>query len=175
MMAISSAACLVSLEHDDRHLVHAGALRRAPAPLAGDDLVGVGDAGDRAHEDRLQDAALFDRGGEILELGLVEILARLARIGPQELDRHETAGRAAGRSPRLRSPASPSSAANPRPSLGRASSAIRVRSCGRAAPFAPDHLARRAGYRPGCRSSGCRRAAPACRATAPRTRARCAG
>ena len=30
------------LDDDDRHLVQAGALRRAPAPLAGDDLEAVG-------------------------------------------------------------------------------------------------------------------------------------
>ena len=38
MIASSSASRVGHLEHDDRHLVQAGALRRAPAPLAGDDL-----------------------------------------------------------------------------------------------------------------------------------------
>ena len=130
---------LVSLDQDDRHIMHAGALRRAPAPLAGDDLVGVGDANDRAHEDRLQDAAFFDRGGKFLELGFVEILARIARIGPQELDRHETLasqpvdcrGFGAGIADQRRQ-----SAPKPRPCF----LCHCVPRCGAQLPFAPDHL-----------------------------------
>ena len=38
---------IADVDDDDRDLVQAGALRRAPAPLAGDDLVGVGDARNR--------------------------------------------------------------------------------------------------------------------------------
>src|SRR5947209_17100426 len=81
---------LVGFYEDDRHVMHAGALRRPPASLAGDDLVSVGDAGDRAYQDRLQDAALFNRGSEVVEFALVEILARIARVRPQKLDRDET-------------------------------------------------------------------------------------
>ncbi|KAK0330219.1 hypothetical protein LTR94_033717, partial [Friedmanniomyces endolithicus] len=60
---------------DDRHLVETRALRRAPAAFAGDDLVimAVG-----ADDDRLDHAALGDRGGEFLQRGFVEMAARLA-------------------------------------------------------------------------------------------------
>src|SRR5262249_4179801 len=74
------------------HLVQPGALRRAPAPLAGDDLVGVARAAHRAHHHRLDDAALPDRGGKLVELGLGIVPARIARIGPQLLDRRATLG-----------------------------------------------------------------------------------
>ena len=75
------------LDHDDRHVVHAGALRRAPAPFAGDDLELIGRALDRAHHDRLDDAALPDRGRKLVELGVGEIAPRVARIGLDEFDR----------------------------------------------------------------------------------------
>ena len=77
---------VADVEHDDRHFVQAGALRRAPAPFAGDDLEVVGAA--RAHHDRLDDAALADRMRELVQLGVGEQLARIARIGVDELDRH---------------------------------------------------------------------------------------
>jgi hypothetical protein len=85
------------LHHRDRHLVQAGALRRAPAPLAGDDLEIVGLAAHAAHHDRLDDAALADRIGELVELGLAEGAARIARIGFEIFDR-----RAARLAPLLR-------------------------------------------------------------------------
>jgi len=47
-----------------------GALRRSPAPLAGDDFEGV--AGGLPHHDRLDDAALLDRGGQLAEFGVSE-------------------------------------------------------------------------------------------------------
>ena len=74
-------------DDDDRDLVQAGALRGAPPPLAGDDLIGVRDARNGARQNGLNDAALLDRGGEFVEFGLVEIPSRIARIGPQEFDR----------------------------------------------------------------------------------------
>ena len=79
---------VVDLEQHDRHVVQAGALRRAPAPLAGDDLVLIDRAAHGAHQDRLDDAALADRGRELVELGLGEMAARIARIGLEEFDRH---------------------------------------------------------------------------------------
>ena len=102
------------LDDRDRHLVQAGALRRAPAPLAGDDLVVVRRAG-CAHHDRLDDAALLDRLGELVEFGLGEIAARVARIGLEIFDRR--AARLARRLGRRRvsSPTSPISDARPRP------------------------------------------------------------
>ena len=72
-----------------RELVESGPLRRPPAPLAGDDLVGraVLAAVAGSHHQRLNDALLADRGGQALDLGLVEVLARLVGVGRQVLDR----------------------------------------------------------------------------------------
>jgi len=50
-----------------------------------------------AHDHRLNDAALADRGGETFELLLGEVAARVARIGLEIFDRH-----AAMRARRLR-------------------------------------------------------------------------
>src|SRR6185369_6522363 len=55
---------------------------------AGDDLVLIDGIAHRAHQDRLDDAALADRGGELVELGFREGAARIARIGFDEFDRH---------------------------------------------------------------------------------------
>jgi hypothetical protein len=65
-----------------------GALRRSPASLAGDDLVRILDAAQRAHDHGLDDAALFDRRGEFVELCIRIIASRIARIGPEIFDRH---------------------------------------------------------------------------------------
>src|SRR3954451_14469304 len=64
--------------------------RRAPAPLAGDDFIRRGLIGHRPHQDRLHDAALADRPGQGFDLICFEVLARIARIariGAQELNR----------------------------------------------------------------------------------------
>ena len=71
---------IVDLEHDDRHVMQTGALRGAPAPFAGDDLVVVRRAARGAHQDRLDDAALADRCRKLVEFGLGESAARIARI-----------------------------------------------------------------------------------------------
>src|SRR5579885_697790 len=73
---------------DDRDFVELCHLRRAPAPLAGDDLVGVRRLRMAPHEKRLQHALLADRLGERLQRLLVEALARLEAAGPHEIDRH---------------------------------------------------------------------------------------
>ena len=78
---------VAGLDDDDRDLVQPRPLRGPPAALAGDDLVSVRDAGNGANDDRLDDPALLDRGGEFVELRIVEPLSRIARIGAQELDR----------------------------------------------------------------------------------------
>ena len=67
--------------------MQAGHLRRAPAPLAGDDFIHRGLIGHRPHQDRLHDAALADRPGQGFDLICFEVLAWVARIGAQELDR----------------------------------------------------------------------------------------
>ena len=70
-----------------RQLVEARPLRRPPATFAGDDLVGRAAVVARPHHQRLDDALLADRGGQALDLGLVEVLARLIGMGRQVLDR----------------------------------------------------------------------------------------
>ena len=75
-----------SLDHDDRNLMEPGALGGAPASLASDNLEGVGDARDRANQHRLNDATLSDRGGEFVELVLIEAHAGIARVRSQEFD-----------------------------------------------------------------------------------------
>ncbi len=79
---------VVDVDRDDRHLVQACGLRRAPAPLAGDDLEAVVRALHRTHHDRLDHAVLPDRVGKLGELGFRKRAARVARIGFQEFDRH---------------------------------------------------------------------------------------
>ena len=64
MSATASSRVLGNVAHDDGHLEQAGALRRAPAALAGDDLVAVAD---RAHDDRLDDAVGANRSRELLD------------------------------------------------------------------------------------------------------------
>ena len=69
-----------------RQFVEASPLRRPPATFAGDDLVGRAAVVARPHHQRLDDALLADRGGQALDLGLVEVLARLIGMGSQVLD-----------------------------------------------------------------------------------------
>jgi hypothetical protein len=71
--------------HERGHGVEAGELRGAPTAFAGDQLVGA--AGERAHEDRLQDAALAQRAGQREQARLVEVLAGLMRARPDQVDR----------------------------------------------------------------------------------------
>ena len=117
------------LDHDDRHVVQAGALRRAPAPLAGDDLELVRRAAHGAHDDRLDDAALADRGGQLVEFGLGEGAARIARIGARDSRsaRGAACARLAARPAGDSSPTSPISAARPRPSRDRSSAIAATR------------------------------------------------
>ena len=71
------------LNDDDGNLVQPGALRRAPAPFASDDLEHVGRAAQRSHHDWLNDAAFAQRSGEFVELGCGECTPRITRIRPQ--------------------------------------------------------------------------------------------
>ncbi len=79
---------VADIDRHDRHFVQPGDLRRAPAPLACDDLIPILHAAHRPHHDRLDHAVLLDRVGELAELGVGKIAARIARIGLQEFDRH---------------------------------------------------------------------------------------
>ena len=78
---------IADFDDDDWNLMQAGALRGAPAPLAGDDLEGVFSVRRGPHDHRLNDAALFDRSGEFVEFVVAKTLARIIRIGAQEFDR----------------------------------------------------------------------------------------
>ena len=60
---------VAELADDRRDFVQPRPLRRAPAPLAGDDLEAVAV---RADDDRLDDAARLDRGGELVQRLFVE-------------------------------------------------------------------------------------------------------
>ncbi len=72
---------IVEGPHHHRHVVQLRLLRRAPAPLAGDDLVGVGIARHRPHQDGLQQTELADRIHQRVEV--LEGRARLIRAGAQ--------------------------------------------------------------------------------------------
>ncbi len=92
---------VVQLAHQHRHRVQPGALGRAPAPLARNDLILARSAGGGPHQDRLQHALLADRRGQLLQLGFAEAAARLVRIAAEKLDRH-LLGRPRGRDGRGR-------------------------------------------------------------------------
>src|SRR5207248_9182108 len=72
--------------NDRGHLVELRDPRRAQPPLAGDQLVGA--TRQRAHHQRLQDAARLDRLGQRQPRLAVELLARLVRVGTDQLDRY---------------------------------------------------------------------------------------
>ena len=74
---------VVDLAHDDGDLEQARALRRAPAALAGDDLEAALDAAD---EQRLNHAVRANRLRELFEPRFVDVRARLARIGHEQIE-----------------------------------------------------------------------------------------
>ncbi len=74
------------IAHDHRHFVESRLLGRAPAPLAGDDLVAMAV---RPDQDRLEHAARLDRGGELVERLLVEMAARLVEMRLDAGHRHQ--------------------------------------------------------------------------------------
>jgi hypothetical protein len=79
---------VVKLTDDDGDLVQPGALGGSPAALAGDNLVVAEMARVGPDHDRLDNAALANRGGELVQFGLGEIAAGLVWIGAQPLDWH---------------------------------------------------------------------------------------
>ena len=83
MSATSQQLIVGDVAHDDGDLEQAGALRGAPAALAGDDLEAVADAAD---EDRLNHAVRADRLRELFEPRFVDVRARLARIGHEQIE-----------------------------------------------------------------------------------------
>src|SRR4051794_31154190 len=68
--------------------MEADQLGRAPAPLAGNDLVSVRQAGNGPNDDRLHDPALADRCSQAAEVAFGKLLARISRIRAEKLDRH---------------------------------------------------------------------------------------
>ena len=83
---------VAELADDGGDFVQPRLLRRAPAPLAGDDLEAMAV---RTDDDRLDDASRLDRLGELGQRFLVEDAARLARMWLDARDRdhlHRAAG-----------------------------------------------------------------------------------
>ncbi|CAH1662878.1 hypothetical protein BOSEA31B_12454 [Hyphomicrobiales bacterium] len=79
---------IIGFDENDRDIVQLGALRRPPAPLAGDDLIGIDHARNRADDDRLQNAAFANRIRQLVEILLDEAASRIAGARAQELDRN---------------------------------------------------------------------------------------
>ena len=71
------------LPDHDRNFQETGLLRGAPTPLAGDDLKSFADVPD---DDRLNDAVRFDRSREIVEARVIDVAARLERVGRESID-----------------------------------------------------------------------------------------
>ena len=86
MIEISSAVSS-SMSSTSAGIVACRRSRRAPASLAGDQLVAV--VGQRPDEDGLQDAVLADGRGELVERLLVECQPRLLRVGLDAIDRDD--------------------------------------------------------------------------------------
>ena len=74
----------LALQH--RHLMELGDLGRAPAPLAGDDLMHAGPGWMNPDQERLQDAVAADRLCQGFELIGIEMPARLQRAGLELAD-----------------------------------------------------------------------------------------
>ena len=85
MMASSSASRSDASTIDHRNIVQAGLLRGAPAPLAGDDLIGI-DRHRRRPRTRIGWMMPFSRieAARSSRSSLGEARARIARIGAQE-------------------------------------------------------------------------------------------
>ena len=77
---------VVGAAYERRDRRQPGAPGGTPPALAGDQLV-AGPRLDRADQDRLQDADLLDAGGELGQRLLVEVDARLMRVGRDVGDR----------------------------------------------------------------------------------------
>ena len=113
---------VADLAHDHGRPQEAGNLRGAPPALAGDDLEAVAAA---PHEDRLDDAVHADRLRELLERPLLNLQARLPRVGHDavEIDLERYAARrgrdADGAATGASAGASGIRALRPRPSAGR--------------------------------------------------------
>ena len=80
--------CLVRPADDRGDGREPGFAGRAPAPLAGDELVAT--VGQGPNDQRLHDARVGDRGGQAFDRLGVDARPRLARIGANQIDRELT-------------------------------------------------------------------------------------
>src|SRR5438034_873032 len=87
------------LAHDHRDPLEPGAQRRPQPPLAGDQLVASRDA---ARDQGLEEPVAADRVGEEPERLVVEVPARLLRVGYDLVDRHRELARRRGGDPPVR-------------------------------------------------------------------------
>ena len=84
---------VVEISYDYGYFFETGLLGRAPAPLAGDDLVHLRVARRDAHHQRLDDPLLADRARQLGECRLVEAAARLVGVGREPVHRQGAVGR----------------------------------------------------------------------------------
>ena len=77
---------IVGFNQMDRHIVDPGPLRGAPAALPRNDLVEIGHSGNRTHHDGLNETSCADGFSQFLQMIFIEMLAGIARVGPQEFD-----------------------------------------------------------------------------------------
>ncbi len=97
----------VDLAHHDRHLGQAGALRRAPATLAGDDHEALAV---RRHDQRLHDALDADRLRELRQAGVVEVGSRLIAVRLEVAHRNRVEAESLGLEERIEAAAEAASA-----------------------------------------------------------------
>ena len=86
-LRVSSSGHLLD---DDRYPRQTRALRGAPAALAGDDAIAIGDLADH---DRLNDAVGPDGLGQLVEACVLEAMTRLMLVGRNPIDVHFRRGR----------------------------------------------------------------------------------
>jgi hypothetical protein len=86
---------IIDLADDRRNGMQSGALRSSPSALAGDDLEAITV---RTKQDRLKNAALCDRIGELVDRLFLELAPRLLRIGANTPDLNLTDAAQADRS-----------------------------------------------------------------------------
>ena len=77
---------IIEVAHQGRNRPELSLLGGAPAPLAGDDLIFALGVGQRPDQDRLEDAAGADRGGQFVQVFRPEGAPGLVGVAPDQLD-----------------------------------------------------------------------------------------
>src|SRR5271157_2993211 len=77
---------ITCFHHNNWNVMLSRPLGRAPPTLASDNLIPFGDLRDRANQDGLDDATLLYRRGQIVELCIIELLARITRVWSETLN-----------------------------------------------------------------------------------------